>query len=113
MANTYAANYDDRLSFNDMLDNFGLTTIQRGRIVGDGFTTMKELVATTKLLVPKNWKGILKTLTRLSLRLRPPVISEFNFLQNLSNASVESYSILGLWFFISIPLVISMMSLPK
>ena len=64
MANTYAANYDDRLSFNDMLDNIGLTDVQRGRIVGDGFTTMKELVDHYKVTGPKELERYLKDLNK-------------------------------------------------
>ena len=64
MANTYAASYEDRLSFNDMLETIGLSTVQRDRIVGDGFATMKDLVDHHKVSGPKELEKYLKDLNK-------------------------------------------------
>ena len=64
MANGYAVSYDDRLTFNDMLETIGLSSIQRARIVGDGCATMKELVDQYKISGPKELERYLKDLNK-------------------------------------------------
>ena len=64
MASQYAANYEDRISFNHMLDTIGFASVQRARIVADGFTTMKESVDHYKITGPKELERYLKDLNK-------------------------------------------------